>query len=173
MTYRHFNLAQLGLDRATLATVATFRFRNEESVATVATVADPLDEIRARRAVPSEWTGGVEQLLLTGAPRGFPDDMWRQLGEDAVRFLDKWGPEACRLGWTTLDLFGVHPAAPTVRYDAMGLVPLIRGSEVISITDRSATTRQPSGACLSYIRGVRVHAVPVWALLESRPAAEQ
>jgi hypothetical protein len=110
---------------------------------------------------------------MTGAPHGFTADMWRQLGEDAVRFLDRWGSEAGRLGWTTLDLFGVHPIVPTARYDAMGLVPLIRGREVISITDRSASTRGSSGACLSYVRGLRVHAVLVWSLADSRPPAER
>ena len=119
--------------------------------------------------MPSEWTSGVHQLLITGAPRGFTVDMWRQLGEDAVRFLDRWGSEASRLGWTTLDLFGVHPVVPTARYDAMGLVPLIRGSEVIAITARSASMRGGPGASLSYVRGIGMRGVPAWSFAGSQP----
>ncbi|MCW5713446.1 MAG: hypothetical protein KIT43_02865 [Bauldia sp.] len=54
------------------------------------------------------------------------------------------------LGWTTEDLFGVHPVAPAARYDCMGLVPLIGGGEVIDMLVDRATIRMPSGNCLVY-----------------------
>ena len=89
-----------------------------------------------------------EQVALVEHP-------WQQL-LDAARFLDRWGGEAARLGWSTLDLFGVHPTVPAARYAAMGLVPLIRGGEVISITESSATIRMRSGSELTYLHGVAV-----------------
>jgi hypothetical protein len=37
------------------------------------------------------------------------------------------------MGWTTLDLFGVHPTRPAVRFDVMGLLLLLQGGEVRSV----------------------------------------
>jgi hypothetical protein len=45
---------------------------------------------------------------------------------------------------------GVHPDALACRYDQMGLVPLIGGGEVVSITDRRATIRTPGCSRLIY-----------------------
>jgi hypothetical protein len=47
---------------------------------------------------------------------------WAAIHENAVTFLDRWADEAVRLGWTTLDCFGVHPEAGTIRPDYCGAV---------------------------------------------------
>jgi hypothetical protein len=78
--------------------------------------------------------------------------------------LDHWGLEAIRLGWTGLDLFGVHPDAPAARYDAMGLVPLLRGDAVVSMTSISAGIAPRSGGRLTYLRRPRVGSVLPWEL---------
>jgi hypothetical protein len=90
-----------------------------------------------------------------------------QFIDNARLFLDEWGDEAAALGWTMQDLFGVHPAAPDARYDAMGLLPLLRGRRVTSITADRATIRTPSGGSLTYYRH-RPHreAVAAWDLLQ-------
>ena len=41
--------------------------------------------------------------------------------------------EAIRCGWSDLDVFGVNPARPDARFDAMGLVLLLDRCEVVSI----------------------------------------
>jgi hypothetical protein len=46
----------------------------------------------------------------------------------------------------------------------MGLLPLIMGKNVVSLTERSATIRGPSGNCLSYVRGARAGGVPIWTI---------
>ncbi len=45
-------------------------------------------------------------------------------------FISRSGHAAQPLGWTALDLFGVHPLAPASRFDAMGLFLLIQGGAV-------------------------------------------
>ena len=71
-----------------------------------------------------------------------------RLGRQHIRglFLDRWGSEAAVLGWRTEDVFGIHPAAPSARYDAMGLVPLIGGGEVTVIDGIHPTIRRRKGA---------------------------
>jgi hypothetical protein len=62
------------------------------------------------------------------------------------------------------DVFGVNPEAPGARYDRMGLVPLIGGGTVVSVTTDRATIRQASGATLVYLRRPRHGAIVVWKL---------
>jgi len=85
--------------------------------------------------------------------------------EDGTAFLANWGSQASGLGWTALDVFGVHPIAPAARYDCMGLVPLIRGDEVVVVNERCATTRSRGGGLLKYLRRPRTGAVLVWELM--------
>ncbi len=66
------------------------------------------------------------------------DRRWRQACSDADRFVRNWGREAVELGWTAGDLFGLHPIAPLARYDAMGLVWLLRGKRVRALSATEA-----------------------------------
>lgn len=101
---------------------------------------------------PSEWHAILEELRQTKSPNWLSDERWVELLSDAEAFLSTWGSSAERLGWTALDLFGVHPIAPAVRFDVMGLIPMLTGGEVIGLTDAVATIRRPSGAILTYRR---------------------
>ena len=77
---------------------------------------------------------------------------WRQAVADAEIFLGRWGERALLLGWTVDDVFGLHPLAPLLRYDAMGLVWLLRGRSVVALTSESAAIENPSGAICVYRR---------------------
>ena len=59
---------------------------------------------------------------------------------------------AHEVGWTVFDLFGVHPVKPWVRFDHMGLVPLLNGARVIALSDLEAVIEKSSGARLTYRR---------------------
>ena len=92
---------------------------------------------------------------------------WSQFVRDARRFLEEWGAEAARLGWSAEDVFGVHPLAPDARYDVMGIVLLIRGNEVIAISEHRATIRTAGGGLMTYYRyRPNTGAVAVWELLQ-------
>jgi hypothetical protein len=148
------------------------------SVASVASVADADSEISIRQAdfderaalveygagVPREWAEGFARLDLGNPSVGFNDARWRLLLDDGGRFLDRWANEAAHLGWQTKDVFGIHPLAPSARFDAMGLVPIINGGEVISIAERSATVRSPGGSKLVYMRRPSSGSVCLWEL---------
>jgi hypothetical protein len=93
----------------------------------------------------------------------FGEHRWNVMTDDAAAFLKSWGKTAHLLGWTTLDLFGVHPAAPAARFDVMGLIPVLNGGRVIAITKEGVIVKAPSGATLSYQRTNQAGAVPVTA----------
>lgn len=118
--------------------------------------------------VPREWAEGFARLDTTSRPDGFSDTQWRQVLDDGGHFLDgRWAKEAAAAGWLATDLFGVHPLAPNDRYDAMGLVPLIRGGEVVEVRPDLAVIRNSSGNCRTYyLRRESADAVALWELMK-------
>lgn len=100
----------------------------------------------------SEWHAIFAGLKERSSPDWMMPDRWEMLLRDAWRFLDRWSSTACAMGWTALDLFGVHPARPAVRFDVMGLLFLLQGGEVTALTAESASIRRPSGAVLRFPR---------------------
>jgi len=113
----------------------------------------------------SQWRRCLDALDASRPPSGFPAPWWRGLIGDAELFLTAWGSQAADLGWTTLDLFGVHPKAPAARYSCMGLLLLLRGGRVVALTASTAVIEQLSGARLTYTRRPpEAGGVPLWEL---------
>ena len=114
--------------------------------------------------VPREWAEGFARLDCSKPPPGYPLPRWHQIINDGGLFLDWWAHQAAAFGWTALDVFGVNPAAPLVRYDGMGLVPLIQGCRVISIAADRAQIKTRNGHTQTYSRRPQLDAVALWQL---------
>ncbi len=99
---------------------------------------------------PEEWVQGVGDLMVMPPHPAWSDEGWKTLQGDALRFIQDWAGQARRLGWAAADLFGAHPIKPTVRFDCMGLVPLLRGRAVLALTDDSAAIKTASGGSLTF-----------------------
>jgi hypothetical protein len=57
----------------------------------------------------------------------------------AARVTQPHPHKADRLAsWRPDELFGLHPTAPMARYDAMGLIWMLRGEAVIELTTKEA-----------------------------------
>jgi hypothetical protein len=106
----------------------------------------------------------VNRLRSMTAPVSFSAETWRQLLLDADSFFQRWAERAELLGWSDKDLIGVHPTAPAVRYEAMGLVLLIRGGNLVEMDERAAVLRSPGGSLLTYRRLANPNAIPLWDL---------
>jgi hypothetical protein len=105
--------------------------------------------------LPAEWHAILDELKGSTPVKGFGDARWQSLIDDACSFLARWGEAAHLLGWTVLDLFGVHSVAPAARFDCVGLIPVLRGSSVVALTEASATIRGPSGSLLTYRKAAK------------------
>ncbi len=73
--------------------------------------------------VPEVWTQGMADLLAMACPASCPGEQWKVLREDAYTFLRDHAARAHGLGWTVLDLFGVHPVTQALQRRPMEPVP--------------------------------------------------
>jgi hypothetical protein len=105
-----------------------------------------------RGGAPAEWHAILGELEQRNCPDWMSPERWDLLLGDAENFLSRWGHAAHAMGWTALDLYGVHPLAPTARFDVMGFLFLIQGGAVPVITASSASIHRRTGAHLTYRR---------------------
>ena len=129
--------------------------------------------IEYNAGVRRSWAESFARLNIADQPPGFRHQAWCQLIDDSGRFLDCWSMEAARLGWSVLDVFGVHPAAPSTTFNAIGLVPLIRGGDVVAIGSDRATIRTQGGTLLTYLHRPQPGAVAVWELVDTSTASHR
>jgi hypothetical protein len=100
----------------------------------------------------------VMAALRSRCPDYVPGDRWEQAVQDADAFLATWGALARALGWTTHELFGLHPVpeppaanySRLSRYDYTGLIWLLQGLAVVALTETQAAILGRSGATLTY-----------------------
>ena len=117
----------------------------------------------------TQWVDGIGRLD-PDHPRGdVPPPRWRQFISDARRLLeDGVIAQAAAAGWTAHDLFGCDDIKPFARLDQMGLIWLIRGWRVVSISMSAAIIETPTGARLTYRRkGSAPGRVAVWELVQN------
>lgn len=112
----------------------------------------------------ADWNAGVAHLQRMLSPNGFPMDRWATICADCARLLEQHGADLRRLGWSTVDAFGVHPEAPVVAVRCYGLGLLLNGGKVFDLTEQRAGIKLPSGAQLTFSRAPRTGAVPIWTV---------
>jgi hypothetical protein len=115
--------------------------------------------------VPREWAEGFARLCTMPPHPDFTETAWQQLINDAGRFLDRWAVQVAAMGWTTPEVFGVHPGKPDARIDLKGLVLCIGGKEIIAVSANSATVQTLSGAHQRIYRRADIQSpgrVPLW-----------
>jgi hypothetical protein len=71
-------------------------------------------------------------------PADVPRHRWDMFVNDAGLFLDAWGLQAARLGWTVADLLGLDALKPMERYDRQGLLWMLHGERVVALTSGEA-----------------------------------
>jgi hypothetical protein len=112
--------------------------------------------------IHSLWARALDRLRSMSPPESFGADRWGQLLADAERFFQRWANRSELLDWSDRDLLGVHPHAPAARYDAMGLLLLIRGGEVVELQKECASIKSKGGSSLVYRKYRYAEAVPLW-----------
>ena len=117
--------------------------------------------------------------LRERCPDHVEPDCWQRAVTEGERFLAQWGGQAQALGWTARDLFGLHTPSgePALnyrrlsRYDETGLIWLLRGREIVALTEETATIRCLSGAVTVYRKNTSRHLVrsaTAWTISNDR-----
>jgi hypothetical protein len=102
--------------------------------------------------VPDPWTESYARLRRAPRLRGWSEIDWERMLLDAGDFLTGWGTRAAELGWSELELFGVHRIAPYARLDVMGLIPMLKGARVLELGPTVAIMKRGEGNVLSFYR---------------------
>lgn len=118
---------------------------------------------RENAGTPIGTVAGQHYSGTLSAPRSRCPDLtkagrWQQAIHDAESLLSAWGQQAYALGWTARELFGLHPMPerPMVnyqrlsRYDHTGLVWLLQGNPVVTLTADTAAIKTVRGGILTY-----------------------
>jgi hypothetical protein len=114
----------------------------------------------------------VARLSAMDAPPGFSPTDWDSSVEIAKMIACEWTAQAFDCGWSTEDLFGLHPTAPAARRDVMGLAFVLRpGDKILSLDETSAIIQTPQGAMQKFHRGPENNGVCAWSLRPGPPAA--
>jgi hypothetical protein len=94
------------------------------------------------------WAEPFAHLQCGGPPGGFDPAHWERTLPCASIFAEQWAAQACALGWSAEEVFGLDDIAPARRQDRKGLAwLLIDGKRVVALDG--------VGADIETDRGVR------------------
>ena len=116
-------------------------------------------------SVVDAWRGALVIMPPSPSPCRYLDaTRWQVMQENGLDFLDRFGAEAVRLGWTASQLFGVHPQHGTLRGDYCGALMLTgnkaRGVEPTHVWfERTAAFRNTPG---------KPEGVPIWTFAAAK-----
>lgn len=122
----------------------------------------------AERGLTGEWldAAGIWSRSPPACLSAFPG-YWKTLQADSEQLLaalpsgDCWAARLQRIGWTLLDVWGVHE--PEHRRHK-GLVLCLGGSTLLAATGDTFTVRGRSGELLIFRHADSVARVPLWRL---------
>jgi hypothetical protein len=126
-------------------------------------IADPLGELFADS---DEVAAGLNQLEQ-GPPLWGAAAAWRELVCRLRAFEVPWGGHARLAGWNVIELYGLHPRAPSTRLDAMsaGWVIARAGHQVLSVDHVGVLLVARTAARLRILRGKSgAEAVLAWKI---------
>jgi hypothetical protein len=102
---------------------------------------------------------------LQPAPEDVRLDHWNEFKRDAIALFEQHGQKLAELGWTTLDLFGLHAALPAIRVSHSGLARFLHGGALVDIATTHAVIQHRTGSRLTFRRtDPRLNTVPAWSL---------
>lgn len=125
----------------------------------------PAASVKVGADVPLEWEEGFAALSTMNRPADISKARWFRVIHDAEYFIDQWAAQAARLGWSTLEVFGVNRIGTGHRFDGRGLLASLNGRQVISISRDSARVSTSHAGALVFRRKPTCREgeqVPLW-----------
>jgi hypothetical protein len=129
-------------------------------------MAEPAPDLfaAAGASVDPDVLAGLE--LLAGAPPLWPigTQAWAELVGRVTTFAHRWDSQARGFGWSTLSLYGQHPAAPSACLSCMGGAFVLARSQhrAVAIDGSAIAVVAPTGSRLRIYKGELQGAVVAW-----------
>lgn len=116
--------------------------------------------------VPAEWCEGVAAMATMAYPAGIEPQRWDELTHTSDRLLRDHGAVLHVARWTAVELFGLHPRAPSAFCPGWGLAWLLDATGTVLDANEAVVgmCRQPGGARMGFRRRPPAGAVPAWEL---------
>lgn len=120
----------------------------------------------------ASWRTGVLSLpddrvpcdgLIWFEPVTFRPGVWRHVRKAMLSFLDEWGEDAARLGWSTEALFGVHRRAGAVRADCTGALVTLYPRRCVALCEREIHLERRGSVTVDRGLANPADSVPLWA----------
>jgi hypothetical protein len=97
--------------------------------------------------IPRAWTEGLARLDPGRPPGDVPPQRWQGFVDAAAWFLaSDFATAAAALGWGPHDLFGCDRDRPFARIDQAGLLWLLNGGRLVTLSENTATIETRTGA---------------------------
>jgi hypothetical protein len=107
--------------------------------------------------LPRSWAEPFARLLCSRPLGDFNPTRWQRVVDGALIFIDEWGAEAYRLGWTAEDILGLHATAPAARNDCKGIAWLLERGRVVAIDANGADIVTAQGSRQRFYRNKHTH----------------
>jgi hypothetical protein len=125
--------------------------------------------------LPIDTLGGVDADVLAGlalldrSPPLWAVDVlaWRLIVDTVRGFAMRFDPRARDVGWSTLDLYGLHRSAPYANLASMGAAFALAkgGHRAVAVDAKAVTVRTYTGATLrAYRPTAPIDAAVAWSL---------
>lgn len=111
--------------------------------------------------VSTDFHLAAKTLLSRRCPKNIRGKRWDSISR-GIRILlspnNRHLDDIRRHGWSMVDIFGCHEDAPDKRYDCMGVILLLDGRYIDSISEFGITLKTRTGAIQTYRkRAIRPH----------------
>lgn len=107
----------------------------------------------------ASWRDQIERLPEHASPcRYLLPAKWAAMRGNCLAFVDQFGAEAYRLGWSAPQLFGLHPENGTLRVDYCGVL-MVNDRPVVGVEDTRIVFDRFSGY---RTKPGQVWGIPVW-----------
>ena len=88
----------------TFGTFGTSTYSDNPAIETKSDEFEEREAIIAANGTPEEWVSGYATLVSLPYPENWTQERWDLVLINAEKFLDEWGTQAHRLGWSTNDV---------------------------------------------------------------------
>lgn len=112
-------------------------------------------------SLPEDRVPCPGMIWTAPGPRG-RSGVWPAVRKAMLAFIDEWGEDAARLGWSTEALFGVHRLAAAYRVDSVGALVTLYPRRCVALCEREIQLERRGSITVATALTNPADSVPIW-----------